>query len=75
MYVLKLSEKQNETIAQMLGNGAVAWFTIGVITPLLGPSELVEKITLMFGGLLMSIFFGAMAIAFSGKINKKHART
>lgn len=53
----KLSAGQRKTLAEFFTNGAVAWFTLGIATPILGQQPLKEAIIpISLGTLFTEIF-------------------
>lgn len=56
--IKKLSLGQLKVLAEITGNIAVAWFTAGVISPLLVKPETIEKfVILLLVSLVMTIWF------------------
>lgn len=65
-----LNVRQLKVLADFLNYIAVAWFTGGVITPILtGPESFWQNIKIPIGGTMMTIIF----LYFSLAINKKSA--
>ncbi len=68
---LKLSAEQYRSAVDILGNTAVAWFTIGVIAPLFThPVDQIQLIASVAIGLLASLAFATSAIIIAGRKKK-----
>ncbi len=58
-----LSSKQKQLLAEILGNLAVAWFMVGVISPMfLKPVSLPQLIPSVGASVLISVFFVYLAL-------------
>jgi len=63
--VKKLSIGQSKAASEILGNIAVAWFTVGVISPIfIRPRSFFDFISNLMLGLIMTIFFSATCLNF-----------
>lgn len=61
---MHLSTGQLNRISEILGNLAVAWFSGGIISPLLSKSQdFIEIIKLVLFGLLMAVIFSIVSTA------------
>ncbi|MCJ7740951.1 hypothetical protein MUP32_06615 [Candidatus Microgenomates bacterium] len=59
----KLSVEQRKSLADILGNIASAWFTIGVISPIfIKPESIVKLLIFIFAGLLMTAVFTSVSL-------------
>lgn len=59
----KLSEGQLKALSEIAGNLAVAWFSAGIILPLLvSPESLLRFLLLTIGGLIMAGVFTFISV-------------
>lgn len=64
----RLSKDQLKITAEILGSTSVAWFSIGVISPIfLKTIELQDQIETMIFGLAMATFFAIIAVMLAGR--------
>ena len=58
-----LNFEQLKRTSEILGNMAVAWFTVGVVSPLFaGPKEPVEIVSPLVVGFSMTVFFANLSL-------------
>ena len=66
---MKLSGGQKKVAAEILGNTAVAWFSIGFISPLLlGPSNIIAPTLSLSSGFVLSGLFVTFALILVRKV-------
>ncbi len=65
-----LSPKQRQLLAEILGNIAVAWFTVGVISPLFLANVNPDRIAIsVSAGILLTVAFILASLSIIGKKN------
>ena len=65
MKTTRLSIGQRKSLAEFFTNGAVAWLTVGVVTPLLAGAKLIDFIKIGIWGISFTILFIWIALYFS----------
>jgi len=66
--LLLLSAKQKQLLAEILGNMAVAWFTVGVISPLFLINPNPDRIAIsVSAGILLTVAFILASLSLIGR--------
>lgn len=67
----KLNSRQLDRTSEILGNVSVAWFTVGVISPVfIKPKSIIDLVFFIFLGIVVGGFFFLISILLAGEIKR-----